>query len=148
VLATDSLDDEGLQLASFSDGTKKFLRSSLPSYANVRNPLDIIGDADTHRYEIAINALMKDGNVDLILLIILFQTAAIDSSVLNVAIRASDLRQKPIIAVCTGGEYTEMHRRILESYGIPTYPSPSSAMRSISRFITYSLYCSKFSKKK
>lgn len=144
VLATDSLADEGLDLAKLSDETEKALRASLPPYANVRNPLDIIGDADSHRYEIAINAMMKDGSVDVILLIILFQTAGIDSSVVNIAIRASDQRKKPIIAVCTGGEYTEMHKRILESYGVPSYPSPSSAMRSISRFIKYSEHYSKY----
>ena len=147
VLATDSLEDEGLQLAKFSDETTRLLRASLPSYANARNPLDLIGDADSHRYEIALNAMLRDDNIDIILLIILFQTAAIDSSVVNIAIRASDLKKKPIIAVCTGGEYTEMHKRILESYGVPTYASPSSAMRAINRFLAYSVHYSKYNKK-
>ena len=144
VLATDSLEDEGLSLAALSEEAKKLLRASLPTYANVGNPLDIIGDADSHRYEIALNAMLKDPGVDIILLIILFQTAGIDSSVVNIAIRASDQRKKPIIAVCTGGEYTEMHKRILESYGIPTYASPSSAMRAISRFLKYSEHYAKY----
>jgi acetyl coenzyme A synthetase (ADP forming)-like protein len=144
VLATDSLEDEGLSLAALSDDSKKLLRASLPQYANVRNPLDLIGDADSHRYEIALNAMLKDEGVDIILLVILFQTAGIDSSVVNIAIRASDQKKKPIVAVCTGGEYTEMHKRILESYGIPTYASPSSAMRSISRFLKYSEHYSKY----
>ena len=135
VLATDSLEEEGLSLAPLSEETRKAMLGSLPSYTNVRNPLDISGDADSHRYEVALNAMMKDDNVDIILLIILFQTAGIDSSVVNIAIRASDRRKKPIIAVCTGGEYTEMHKRILESYGVPSYASPSSAMRAISRFL-------------
>ncbi|MCX8195410.1 MAG: CoA-binding protein [Candidatus Micrarchaeota archaeon] len=146
VLAVDSLEDEGLELASISEETAKQLRASLPPYANVRNPLDIIGDADSHRYEVALNAFMKDSGIDVILLIILFQTAAIDSSVVNIAIRASDQRKKPIIAVCTGGEYTEMHKRILESYGVPTYSSPSSAMRAISRFIKYAEHYSKYNR--
>jgi len=140
VLATDALADEGMALAHLSEKTHGLLRASLPPYANVRNPLDIIGDADSHRYEIAINSMMKDDNVDIILLIILFQTAGIDSSVVNIAIRASDLRKKPIIAVCTGGEYTEMHKRILESYGVPAYSSPTSAMRAIARFVKYAEY--------
>lgn len=143
VLATDSLEEEGLQLAEFSPETKKLLRASLPPYANVRNPLDIVGDADSHRYEVALNAMLRDEGIDMILLVILFQTAAIDSSVVNIAIRASDLKKKPIVAVCTGGEYTEMHKRILESYGIPTYASPSSAMRAISRFLAYSMHYAK-----
>ncbi|MCX6769100.1 MAG: CoA-binding protein [Candidatus Micrarchaeota archaeon] len=137
VLATDSLEVEKMDLAELSDETNSVLRAALPTYANVRNPLDIIGDADSHRYEIAINAMMRDQNVDVILLIILFQTIAIDSSVVNIAIRASDTRKKPIIAVCTGGEYTDMHKRILEGYGIPTYSSPSSAMRAIAKFAEY-----------
>lgn len=140
VLATDALDEHKLSLAQLSDETKKALRLSLPPYANVRNPLDIIGDADSHRYELALNAFLKDDSVDLIFVIILFQTAAIDSGVVNIAIRASDLRKKPIIAVCTGGEYTDMHKRIMESYGVPTYPSPTSAMRAISRFIFYACH--------
>ncbi len=146
VLATDSIEEKGLCLSKFSEKTRKMLRASLPSYANIRNPLDIIGDADSHRYEVALNALMKDEKVDIILLIILFQTAAIDSSVVNIAIRASDQGKKPIIAVCTGGEYTEMHKRILESYGVPTYQSPSAAVRAISRFIAYSSHYSKYHK--
>jgi len=148
VLATDSLEYEKLQLAGLSNATSALLRQSLPSYANVRNPLDIIGDADSHRYEIAINAMMKDENVDIILLIILFQTAAIDSGVVNIAIRASDLRQKPIIAVCTGGEYTDMHKRIMESYGVPTYASPSSAMRAIAKFAEYAAHKTENGKEK
>ncbi len=144
VLATDSLEEEGLSLAQLSGETVRTLKASLPQYANARNPLDIIGDADSHRYEVALNAMLKDEGVDIILLVILFQTAAIDSSVVNIAIRASDLKKKPIIAVCTGGEYTEMHKRILESYGIPTYSSPSSAMRAIAKFIGYSEHYAKF----
>jgi acyl-CoA synthetase (NDP forming) len=137
VLAADSLEHEKLRLAKLSEETNAALRLSLPPYANVKNPLDIVGDADSHRYEVAINAMMRDPGVDIILLIILFQTAAIDSGVVNIAIRASDQRKKPIVAVCTGGEYTEMHQRILESYGVPTYDSPSSAMRSIARIVEY-----------
>ncbi len=144
VLATDSIEDEGLALADISGEASQALRLTLPPYANVRNPLDIIGDADSHRYEVALNAFLKEENVDVILLIILFQTVAIDSSVVNIAIRASDTQKKPIIAVCTGGEYTEMHKRILESYGVPTYASPSSAMRAISRFVKYAEHYSKY----
>lgn len=148
VLATDAIDHYGLELAKFSDETDKFLKSSLPSYANVRNPLDLVGDADSHRYEIALNALMKDDNVDILLVILLFQTVALDSSVLNIVIRTSDLRKKPIIACCGGGEYAEMHKRILESYGVPAYSSPSFAMRALAKFIEYSAHYKKWNRKK
>ncbi len=144
VLAVDSLDHEGLKLAEFSDETNKALREILPSYVGVHNPVDLVGDANSGRYERALNVVMKDPNVDAIVVIVLFQTAGIDSSVTNVIVRASDDRRKPIIVVSTGGEYTEMHRRILDSYGVPTYPSPSSAMASLKKFIDYSNYYGQF----
>jgi acetyl coenzyme A synthetase (ADP forming)-like protein len=140
VLAADSLEHEKLPLASLSAQSSQRLRRCLPPYANVRNPLDIIGDATSERYESALNAMLQDDGIDIIVLIILFQTAAIDSSVVNVAIKASDQKKKPIIAICTGGEYTEMHKRILESYGVPTYSSPSSAMRAIAKFEAYAAF--------
>ena len=55
-------------------------------------------------------------------------------------VKAAQARSKPIVVVSTGGEYTELHRRILDGYGIPTYPSPSSAMRAVSRFLQYSQF--------
>jgi acetyltransferase len=138
VLAADSVVKNNLELAQFSDSTTKELIGFLPPYATAKNPLDLVGDADAHRYESALNAVMKDPNVDAIVAILLFQTVQLDSSVVNIVVKASDLRQKPMVAVCTGGEYTELHRRILDSYGVPTYPSPSSAIRALAKFLEFS----------
>jgi acetyl coenzyme A synthetase (ADP forming)-like protein len=140
VLAADAAEAEGLELASFSPSSISSLKSILPDYATARNPLDIIGDADAARYDKALSILLNDPQVDIILVIVLFQTATLDSSVINVLVRAAQKKLKPIVVVSTGGEYTELHRRILDSYGIPTYPSPSSAMRAISKFLQYAKY--------
>lgn len=144
VLAADSVEGEGLELAQFSQQTSKQLSEMLPSTTRVHNPLDLIGDADAARYDKALNIVAKDPKVDAIVVIVLFQTAALDSSVINVIVRTAQSCKKPIVVVSTGGEYTEMHRRILDSYGIPTYPSPSSAVRSLKKLIDYSEYFSKF----
>lgn len=144
VLAADSVDAEGLELAKFLPATTKALENMLPSTARVHNPLDLIGDADSARYDKALAAVAKDPNVDAIVVIVLFQTIALDSSVVNVIVKAAQSCKKPVVVVSTGGEYTEMHRRILDSYGIPTYQSPSSAVRSLKKLIEYSDYYSAF----
>ena len=144
VLAVDSTEAEGLQLASFSPVSLSALKSMLPVYTTARNPLDLVGDADAARYEQALQILLKDPNVDVLVVIVLFQTAALDSSVVNVLVKAVQSKQKPIVVVSTGGEYTELHRRILDGYGIPTYPSPSSALRAVSRFLQYAKYRCRF----
>ncbi|HII53657.1 TPA: hypothetical protein HA316_02375 [Candidatus Micrarchaeota archaeon] len=55
----------------------------------------------------------------------------------NSAIQSQEGR-KPIFAVVTGGEYAQLHRRILESYGVPTYDSPYACVKSLNEFIKYS----------
>lgn len=137
VLAADSVEQVGLELSEYSPETAKALRGLLPPYASVGNPLDLIGDADALRFEQAINACMNDHNVDAIVINILFQTAAIDTRVVSAIVKANNLEKKPIAVVATGGEYTEMHRRILDGYGIPTYQSPSSAVTALSKFVEY-----------
>ncbi len=144
VLAADSVEAEGMELAKLSGESVRALKTMLPDYTTARNPMDIIGDADAARYERALQILLKDPAVDIVVVIVLFQTAALDSSVINVLVKAAQAKSKPIVVVSTGGEYTELHRRILDGYGIPTYPSPSSAMRAISRFLQYENYRCRF----
>ncbi len=144
VLAADAVEEEGLSLAEFSSETNKALSEFLPQTSRVHNPLDLIGDADSARYERALNAVAKDPNVDALVVIVLFQTAALDSSVVNVIVRLAQTQKKPVVVVSTGGEYTEMHRRILDSYGVPTYPSPSSAVRSLRMLVEYSQHYSRY----
>ncbi|MFH1095729.1 MAG: CoA-binding protein [Candidatus Micrarchaeota archaeon] len=144
VLAADSVEAEGLELAKLSDESVSALRAMLPDYATPRNPLDIVGDADAARYDRALGIMLKDPGIDIVVVIVLFQTAALDSSVVNVLVKAAQQKGKPIVVVSTGGEYTELHRRILDGYGIPTYPSPSSAMRAVSRFLQYENYRCRF----
>jgi len=137
VLAADAIEERNLKLAQFSPNTISALKSFLPTYANAKNPLDIIGDADAQRYEKSLQLLIADKNIDAILVILLFQTPALDSSVTEIIAQAAQFSKKPIVCVSTGGEYTEAQRRQLDSMGVPTCSSPSSAMRALSKFIAY-----------
>jgi len=137
VLAADHIEEFGLELAEFSTQTKNSLRKILPPYTTVHNPVDLVGDADSSRYEKAIEIAANDPNVDIIIVIVLFQTVGIDARVVPVIVKAAEKSPKPLVVVSTGGEYTEIQRRILDSYGVPTYPSPSSAVRSISKLVKY-----------
>ena len=137
VLAVDAVEDNGLELARFSESTERELRKILPDYANATNPLDIVGDADAGRYEQALDIVMRDPGVDIVVVIVLFQTVGIDSRVVNVIVKAREKGRKPLAVISTGGEYTEFHRRIMDSYGIPTYGSPSEALLAVSKFVEY-----------
>ena len=67
VLATDRLIEEGGRLSSLSPDTITKLNIVLPPTWSHANPIDIIGDADAERYANAVNLVMRDANVDALL---------------------------------------------------------------------------------
>uniref|UniRef100_UPI0025E10740 acetate--CoA ligase family protein n=1 Tax=Thermococcus sp. TaxID=35749 RepID=UPI0025E10740 len=62
VLATDKLERLGLELAKLSEKTVRELRSFLPPQCSVKNPIDLIADADYERYRRAIETVCRDEN--------------------------------------------------------------------------------------
>lgn len=139
VLTVDSVEREGMDIAKMSDVSRQKLRETLPAKIPIANPLDIIADSGVEIYEKAINAMMEDENVDSIVVIVLFQAPAVDSRIVEVLVKASDRKKKPILVVGVGGEYTRQNRKTLDSYGIPTYGSPETAVRALKKFTDYAL---------
>ena len=138
VLTTDVIEENNLELADFSKETIKKLKKILPSYANASNPLDVIADADSELYRKALDIIKDAKEVDIVAVIVLFQAPAVDERILNILINISDLKKKPVVVIAVGGEYTEGHREILESYGVPTYSSPSDAIKAVKKLVDYS----------
>ncbi len=137
VLTADSIEDEGLEIAKYSEETIKTIKSILPSYGSVGNPLDLVADAGVDAYEKAIAAMMMDKNIDSLAIVVLTQTPQIDERIIGVLTRAADERKKPIVTISVGGEYTDNYRKALESRGVPSYGSPNSAIKALKRLTDY-----------
>ena len=67
VLAVDRLMDLGGTLATLSPATMNALDAALPPIWSRANPVDIAGDADAHRYAVAMETLLADRDNDAIL---------------------------------------------------------------------------------
>jgi len=137
VVATDAIYSNSLELAQLSEETVSMLKQKLPNYVNVRNPLDVAGDADAKRFEVAIEAMLNEKNVDMLMLILLFQTPGADSSIISSLAKYKDA-EKPIIVTTMGGAFTRLHKSIIEANGIPVYMSPNSAARALKALYDYS----------
>jgi acetyl coenzyme A synthetase (ADP forming)-like protein len=148
VLTADSIESEGLALAVFSEDTKKEMAKILPSYGNVANPLDLVADAGVEAYSRAIDMMMKDENIDALLIVVLTQTPPIDERIIHVLTKASDERKKPVAVISIGGTYTEAYRKILESKGVPSFNSPAAAVKAMGKLIMYAKYCEQLKKQK
>ncbi len=140
VIASDALESHGLILADLKKETISEIKKHVPEYAVVKNPVDLVGDADAHRYEVALDALLKDENVDIILVLILFQTAGVQSEIIDIIASKSDKKEKPIIAFSAGGDFTSVHMRMLEKVGVPVFDSLEEASDAIEKMYLYSVY--------
>lgn len=141
VLAADAIGSSRyLELGELSPDTRKALKATMPSIVNIRNPLDLAGDADDKRYHDALSAVQNDKNIGMLIVIALFQTPGADSKVASELIRIKENMEKPMIVISIGTGYTEMHKIMMESAGLPVYDSPTSAVISLEALLKYSLY--------
>ncbi|MGC8538375.1 MAG: acetate--CoA ligase family protein [Candidatus Micrarchaeia archaeon] len=140
VLTTDAVYESGLTLTQLSDETKNELKKYMPPIVNIRLPLDLAGDADKERFEKAVDIVSKDPNVDMLIVITLFQTPGADSSVAAALIHKKENMEKPMIVISPGGDYTQMQKIMMESGGLPVYDSPMAATKSLYELYRYAQY--------
>jgi len=131
VLLTDNIIKYGMRLAKMSDEKINELKSKMPSYVIIKNPIDLTGDADVGRYQDAINAAIEDPNVDMIGLIVLLQVPRLGGEIVDTIINAFRSSSKPIFVISAGGEYTEVLKKTMEDIGIPTFSYPQNAARAM-----------------
>ncbi|MBI4167407.1 MAG: CoA-binding protein [Candidatus Aenigmarchaeota archaeon] len=137
VLAADAIEECGMRLATFSPEAEKLLRSTLPERVNVRNPLDLVGDADTKRYKDALDIISHENNVDCILVILLMQVSTLGSDIIDAITEIYKDRKKSVVACSAGGNFTQLHMHALEKEGIPVYPTPRKAVNAIKALWQY-----------
>ncbi len=140
ILATDAIENAGLQLARFEPGTVRQLQAQLPPTANVYNPIDIIGDARSDRYRVGIQAALADPNVDAVL--VLFTPQA-QSDVPETAAVIAELAEaqaepkKPVVASFMGQHSLAPALKILNERRIPNYAFPERAVASLGAMVQY-----------
>jgi len=137
VLTVDAIVDNNLKLAEISKETISELKKILPAYAVPANPLDLIGDANSERYRASLELLKKDKSIDMFIVIVLFQTMSMNSDILNTLITFKSEIDKPMVVIATGGEYTRLHKKIIDQYGIPTYDTPEDAVYALRALYNY-----------
>ena len=141
VLTADAISStRELVLGEFGKDVAKDLRSRMPALVNIRNPLDLAGDADAKRYGDAITAVANDPNIDIILAIVLFQTPGADSRLAAEIIRIKQTVDKPMVVISMGSQYTQMHKIMMESGGVPVFDSPLSAAIAMEGLFRYGEY--------
>ena len=132
VLATDAWLDTGGAMAVLSDATIATLDASLPSTWSRANPVDIVGDAGTRRYEAALAALLLDTGIDTILALNCPTGVSSPNEAADGLLAAWAKRPKyaaPNLLVCwLTAHHGEAIRSRFSEAGIPTFDTIESAI--------------------
>lgn len=137
VIATDALIDQKGVLADLSPDTLHKLNDNMPPFWSRGNPIDLLADADAHRYRLAVKACQRDPNVDGILAILTPQAMTDAASVARELIKASRDSFKTILASFMGEDDVAEGRRILVQGKIPAYENPEDAVKSFLNMVEY-----------
>lgn len=138
ILAADACDGAGLEVVALDPTTRDHLRKLLGPNAAVGNPIDMVASAGPRAYEEALRLVLRDDNVDAVIVIFTPPLVTKADDVAEAIASAAGESPKPVIAnFLASREVPEAlsgqdgHRRI------PSFPSPEPAAIALGRVVRY-----------
>jgi len=135
VMATDEVESDNnsvsLAMAMLSAETESAIAAIVPAYASVHNPVDLSTDATDDITISALEAVLEDDGVDIVLCMALFAPPGMsDGLIRRMGILVSDA-EKPVIVVSQFGPFSDGHISRLYDYGVIGYPSVARGVRAV-----------------
>lgn len=133
VATIDYADAKKINFGRIGRETAKELSKKLPPIVKIKNPMDIIGDADAERYRIALETLLKDRSVNNLLVLLTPQSSTeIDKTAQVIVALNNKHKNKSILASFIGGESYIKARKLFEANGVPFFDYPNTAIDALS----------------
>jgi acetyltransferase len=137
VMTTDTLISMDGHLATLSPETLETLNSFLPPFWSHGNPVDVLGDAPPERYAKAVEAVLKDPNVDAVLVILTPQAMTDPTGTARAVAQVASGSRKPVLAAWMGGRSVAQGLQIFNEARIPSYTTPEKAVRAFMHLVHY-----------
>jgi acetyltransferase len=133
IIASDACDRAGMTLAEISESALKQLRKYMPAAGSTHNPVDLLGDADSILYAIAVETVLADPQVDAVLVILTPQAMTEIYRTADEIIRLARNSHKTIMCSFMGAGSVDAPVSRLQKAGIPNIPYPDQAMIVLGR---------------
>ncbi len=138
ILTTDACEENGLQMAQFSQATIEALKKGLPPAASVYNPVDALGTAQPEDYALCLEAVFNDENVDSVLVLLTPQAMTKETETAQILVEArKKYPGKPLLAVFMGGNAMTYPRIVLNEGRIPVFDFPNRAVNALAELYRY-----------
>jgi len=136
IAASDSISKFAIKLAKLEHETMSRLSAFLPKESNIKNPVDILGDANEKTYLETLKIVEKDENVDAIIVLLTPQSSTkIDETARVIA----DFHSiKPVVSVFIGGQTLDEAKKIIESSGKSCFAFPEQAVMGLRALVDFS----------
>jgi acetyl coenzyme A synthetase (ADP forming)-like protein len=138
ILASDALENAGLQLAVLSKNTQRKLQKILPEEAAISNPIDMIASADHNVYHDTLEVVLADDNIDAVLLIIV--KPPINTTPVKIVNAIESLLHncsKPIIPVLMAQNDELAGLDQFKKLDLPVYNYPESGAKALGSLWEY-----------
>lgn len=137
VITTDAIELNGLKLAKLSSRTQKLLSTKLPKASNIKNPVDVLGDALADRYKFALETVADDSGVDGIIVLLTPQVMTeIEKTALIIA-EVSQSSKKLVVASFIGGIEVNKGRKILAKRRVPCFKFPVDTAKAVAHMFEH-----------
>ncbi|KKQ04641.1 MAG: Acetyl coenzyme A synthetase (ADP forming), alpha domain protein [candidate division WS6 bacterium GW2011_WS6_36_26] len=137
ILATDAVEKESLVLTEIGEKTKQKLLKVLPRESNIKDPIDILGDAKSDRYELAIETVLEERDVDSIFTILTPQLITDIEGTAQKIVDMGKLTSKPIYACFLGGKDIKAGFRILDRNNQPSFNDIQEGIHLIAKLAKF-----------
>lgn len=137
VMAADRAADLQVPLAQLSEHTVRQMSTALPPHWSHSNPVDILGDADSARYQAATQILLQDDNIDGLLVLLTPQAMTDPTACAEGIIAAVGSSRKPVLACWMGENLVREGRERFSAAGIPHFNSPEAGVDAFGYLAAY-----------
>ena len=134
ILATDAIEKNSMELASFSDATLAALMDIVPSYGNVANPVDVTAAVMSapDLFEKCLEVIARDSGVDAIVACFAVLVGNDVERIASALGAVSAIRDIPISVARTGSpSLAPEASEIFKSLKLPVYPTPDRAVAAL-----------------
>jgi len=137
IMASDACEKFSLQPANLEESTRERLQGKLPAASSLDNPVDILGDAKSDRYKVALEAVASDSNVDGIIILLTPQSGSDEEEIAKAIRKVSSETEKTILACFMGKRRVKKAIEYLRASSIPNYEDPEAAVMVFEAMFRY-----------
>lgn len=138
IMATDHLVARGGTLSQLSQETVRALKSVLPPYCSVANPVDIYEEATAERFRSVIEICFNDAASSGFLIVYTPQGAADPIVLAKAIVDLSKQTKKPVLtSLMSEDDHCREARRFLQKSGIPSFATPERAVSTFMYMYRY-----------